>query len=260
MADEVKIEENQALVSEQAEIEPALLEELVKAGVLYGRKKTKTHPRMQPFIFTTRNGIEIIDVAQTLDLIGKAAEFLKEIVRRGGLILFLGTTPSAKDLVKNLAQKFGLPYVTERWMGGTLTNFKTINQRLQYFIKLRTDEATGRLEKYTKKERIQFAKEIGRLTILFGGLEPLTRLPDAIMIVDATEHTTAIREARRMKIPIICLMSTDADPDLIDYPVVANDRARSSIEWVLGKIEKAIAEAKAGVIANNANLGQNNAN
>lgn len=245
MPEETKNAENTSILSdEKLSIDPVLLEELVKAGVLYGRKKSKTHPRMQKYIFTTRNGIEIIDVIQTLGLIDKAAEFLKSVVARGGLILVVGTTPPAKEFTKALAGKFGYPFIIARWLGGTLTNFKTIHDRLQYYIKLKADRAAGRLEKYTKKERTEFDKEIEHLTFLFGGLEPLDRLPEAVIIVNATAHDTAVREARRMKIPIVALASSDADPDVINYLIPANDGAKSSIAWVLGKLETAIDEGK----------------
>ena len=248
MFEDVKNENNTALVDEQAMIEPTLLDELIKAGVLYGRKKSKTHPRMQKYIFTTRNGIEIIDVAQTMALADKAAEFLKSIAQSGGLILCVGTTPPSKEAVKGLAEKFSYPYVTERWLGGTLTNWKTIHQRIQYYIKLKADRSAGRLEKYTKKERIQFDKEIARLDILLSGLETLTKLPEAIVVSGATSHIIAIREARRLKIPIVGILSSDADPDLIDYPIPANDRAKSSILWILERLKKAIEEGKTSPI------------
>lgn len=250
------------VIDEKSAVDPVLLEEVVKAGVLFGRKKTKTHPRMQKYIFTTRNEMEIIDVVQTLGLIDRAADFLRDTAKKGGLILFVGTIPAAKDLVKALAVKFNYPYVTERWLGGTLTNWKTLHERIKHFIKLKVDRESGKLEKYTKKERIEFDKEIARMSILFGGLEFLSKLPDAVVVVGASSHMTAIREARRVNIPIACLLSSDADPDLATYPIPGNDRSRQSIAWVLGKIEKAVEEGR--VIANNANPpaggAQNNAN
>lgn len=251
---------NTALIDEKDTIDPETLEALVKAGVLYGRKKSKTHPRMERYIYTTRNGIEIIDVVQTLALIDKAAEFLKSVVKNKSLILFVGVTPAAKEGVKALAEKFGYPYVAERWLGGTLTNFKTLHQRLEYYLKLKADRDAGKLEKYTKKERVGFDKEIARLSNLFGGLESLNQLPQTLVVVGSTSHETAVREARRLKIPIIGVISSDADPEIIDYPIPANDRAKTSISWILERLGKAIEEAKAGVIANNANLEQNNAN
>ncbi len=230
--------------AEQA-VDPALLEAMARAGVVYGRKKSKTHPRMRPYIFTTRNGIEMFDLTQTWAALERAGAFLQTVVAKSGMILIVGTAPAAKEFVAALAAKFKLPYVVERWLGGTLTNFKTISERLQYYLKLRADRDAGRLEKYTKKERIEFDKEIKRLTTLFGGLEGMTALPQALLIVGASKHATAVREARRMKIPIVALMSTDMNPELIDYPIPGNDNARSSIAWVLGEIEKYLEKGKA---------------
>lgn len=228
----------------ESQVDPKILEELVKAGVLYGRKKSKTHPRMQRYIYTTRNGIEIIDVVQTLSLIDKAAEFLKSVAKNKGLILFVGSTPAAKEDVKALAEKLGYPFAAERWLGGTLTNFKTIHQRLEYYFKLKADRDAGKLEKYIKKERVGFDKEIARLSTLFSGLELLNQLPQALVVVGSTSHETAVREARRLHIPIVGIISSDADPEIIDYPIPANDRAKTSINWILERLGKAIEEAK----------------
>jgi len=225
-------------------VDTALLEEMTHAGILYGRKKTKTHPRMQKYIHTTRNGIEIIDIVQTVELVDQATTFLKGIIQKGGLILIAGTTPPAKELVREFSEKHALPYVVERWLGGTLTNFKTLSERLQYFLKLRADRIAGKLEKYTKKERLQFDKELARLTILFGGLEKLTKLPDALLVINASHHDTAIREARKLKIPIVAIMSNDADPDDITYPIPANDRGRQSIAWIVERLGVAITEGE----------------
>ncbi len=224
------------------DVDALLLDQMVKAGVAYGRKKTKTHPRMQRYIFGTRNGIEIMDVSQTVGLLEEAAKFLADIVKRKGILLFVGTTPAAREVVRALAERLGAPFVIQRWLGGTLTNYKTLSQRLQYFMKLRVDRDAGKLAKYTKKERLDFDKEIERMAKLFGGLEKLTALPEAVVIVDASSHTTAIREARALRIPIVAVMGSDADPDIIDHPIPANDRARASVTWVLDRLEKEVAE------------------
>ena len=223
-------------------IDPLILEEMVKAGVLYGRKKTKTHPKMKPFIFTTRNGIEILDLPKTMQALEKAAEFWKEVAKKGGLILVVGTKPAAQELTENFAKKFSISFVIKRWLGGTLTNFKTISKRIQYYMNLKSDKATGKLEKYTKKERVEFDKEIERLNGFFVGLERLARLPDVLVIINANEHITAIREAKRLKIPIVAILSTDTDPELANYPIPANDNSKTSIAWILGKLEAKIEE------------------
>lgn len=242
--------ENNSVVAEQlAEapaVDPAILDEMTKAGILYGRKKSKTHPKMRPFIFATRNNIEIIDLPKTLEAVEKAGEFLKETAKNGGLLLVVGTQPAAQELVEEFAKKLAAPYVTKRWLGGTLTNFKTINKRTEYYLKLKSDLESGKLEKYTKKERVVFGKEIGRLTQFFSGLEKLARLPNALIVVNANEHLTAVKEALRLKVPIIAIVSTDTNPELVTYPIPANDNAKMSIAWILeklaGKIEEGLRE------------------
>lgn len=218
----------------------AELKEMVEAGLIYGRKKSTTHPRMKPFIFSTRNNIEIIDLTKTLEHLEKALVFLKEIIARKGHILFVGTQSAARLPIEELAKKFSSPYVINRWLGGTLTNFNTINTRMNYFKNLREEEASGALGKYTKKERVKFNKEIGRLQILFGGLLRLTQPPEALFVINTAEHSTAVREARRMKIPVVALMSTDQDPELVEYPIIGNDTAPASIAWIIRKVDEAL--------------------
>ncbi|MEK7554632.1 MAG: 30S ribosomal protein S2 [Patescibacteria group bacterium] len=242
--DEEKLAGDSANGAEKSNVDPALLEEMVKAGVLYGRRKSKTNPHMQRYIFTTRNGAEILDIVQTVPMIERAAQFIADVVRKHETILIVGTTPASREYVKALAEKFGYPYVTERWLGGTLTNFKTIFQRLQYYLKLKADRQAGRLEKYTKKERGQFDKEIERLEFLFKGLETITKLPYAILVVGVSSHEIVVREARRLKIPIVGILSSDADPDLVNYPVPANDFSKPSVQWVMKRFESAIEEAR----------------
>ena len=236
-------------VSEAAQgpsADPAVLEEMMRAGAMYGRKKSKTNPKMKRYIFTIRNGIEIFDLPQTLEMLGKAADFIKGVIGKGGRILIVGTRPAAQNLVKELAEKFNMPYVIERWLGGTLTNFKTISKRIEHFKNLKADKAAGKLEKYTKKERLEMDKQIEKFNRFFGGIESLSQLPDALLVVDTTykNHLTAVREANRLKIPIVGIINSNADPDAIVYPIPANDSARSAIAWILNKIDKAIEEAK----------------
>ena len=140
--------------------------------------------------------------------------------------------------------KFSMPYVTKRWLGGTLTNFKTLSKRIQYYMNLKADKATGKLEKYTKKEQLEFSKLITKMDQFFNGLEKLSRLPDVLLVVNVTDHITAVREARRLKIPVVAIISTDTDPELVDYPIPANDNSRTSIAWILGKLEAKIEEGQ----------------
>ncbi len=220
--------------------------EMVEAGVFYGRKRSKTHPRMKQFILTTRNEIEIVNLAKTVEMLERAGAFLKDTLRGPAAVaLFAGTQPPAVEGTRKAAGEFSFPFVVTRWLGGTLTNYRVISKRIEYFKTLRKDFESGALEqKYTKKERLGFERELARFKELLGGLETLNGLPDVLIMIDPTIHTTAIREARRLKIPIVALTNTDSNPDEIDYPVPGNTKARTSINWFLEKIAEAIREGK----------------
>jgi len=213
---------------------------MIDAGVFYGRKKSKTNPKMRQFVMGNRGGIEVINLEKTEEALGRAVAFVTERVRNGGTMLFVATEPAAETSVLAMAKKFSIPYVTNRWVGGTITNFKIISARVEHLKKLRSDLASGALDKYTKKERVEIDREIKRLEELMGGLETMPREPDFLVVIDPTLHDTAVREALIKKIPIVALANIDADPDLIDYLVPGNDKAKQSIDWFLGKIEKAI--------------------
>lgn len=219
--------------------------EMIEAGVFYGRKRSKTHPKMKQYVLMNRGGIEIIDLTKTAEATDRATAFLKGKVQSGGVVLLVGTQPAAETEIIRVAERFHLPHVINRWAGGTMTNFKIIVKRVEYFKKLRSDFASGSLEKYTKKERLGLEKEMRRLKELFGGLENLAKEPDVLVVVDPNLHHTALREANRAKIPVIALANVDADPDVVDFLVPGNDKARKSISWFLGKIEAAIAEGLA---------------
>jgi small subunit ribosomal protein S2 len=220
--------------------------EMIDAGVFYGRKKSKTNPKMRQFVFANRGGIEIVDLQKTADALEVAVGFIKESIRNGKeLGLIVGTEAAAESSVLAIAKKCNLPYVTTRWVGGTITNFSVISKRIEHLKKNRADLASGALNHYTKKERLEIEREVRRLEELMGGLETLPREPDFLVVVNPVVHTTAVREARRKRIPIIAFANVDADPDVIDYLVPGNDKAKASIAWFLGKIEKAIEEGRA---------------
>jgi len=217
--------------------------EMIEAGVFYGRKKSKTNPKMRQFILANRGGIEIINLQKTTEGLEKAMGFVKEKIRNGGMPLFVGTSPASDAGIERIAKEFALPYVILRWVGGTLTNFKIISRRVEYLKKLRTDLASGALtDKYTKKERLEMEREVKRLEELMGGLETMSREPDFLVVVDPNLHMTAVREAKTKRIPVVALANVDADPDAIDYLVPGNDKARTSVSWFLGNIQKAIKE------------------
>ncbi len=216
--------------------------EMVKAGVLFGHKKTKTHPRMKPYIGGRRNEIELLDPEISEKSLNVAAEFLKQTAKGGGLILLVGTRPAAKASIRSFAETLKAPYVIFRWLGGILTNFKVLNQRSTYYQDLKSKHEKGELSKYTKKEQLDFAKEVSKLSRVFDGLQSLTRLPDALFVVDIEEHETAVREARKMHIPVVALIDTNDDPISVEYPIFANDHAKASIEWVIEALKKKIEE------------------
>ena len=219
--------------------------EMIDAGVFYGRKKSKTNPKMRSYVLTNRGGIEIINLQKTAEGLTEAMAFVKEKSKAGAMILFVGTEPAAEVSVLRIAEKFKMPSVTLRWIGGTITNYRIIASRVDFLKKTRADLASGALvDKYTKKERLEMEREVKRLETLMGGLENLTREPDLVIMIDPDLHDTAVREAVIKKIPIVALANVDANPDVIDYLVPGNDKARKSIEWFLGHVEKAIEEGE----------------
>lgn len=227
---------------EELAIDPEF-KEMIDAGVFYGRKKSKTHPRMKPYILGNRNGIEIINLLKTKEFLGAALEFLKEKAAGGAKFLFVATQPPALA-VKETAKELEIPAVTSRWLGGMLTNFQVIYSRLEYFRRLKSNWEKGEFEKYTKKERLNIEREMRRLEELFAGLENLVSLPEVVIIIDTNLHRTACKEARRVGIPVVAFINTDGDPTEVDYPVAGNTRSRASIEWFIGKVKGAILEGR----------------
>jgi small subunit ribosomal protein S2 len=242
MTEELTIQKQEELVSDPE------FRAMIDAGVFYGRKKSKTHPRMKPYVLGNRNGIEIINLLKTKEFLEKALNFLKEKATGGANMLFVATQPQAESVAKTAAE-LGIPAVSVRWLGGTLTNFRVIQSRIEYFRKLKSDQEKGELEKYTKKERLKIGRELNRLKELFSGMENMNALPEVLVMIDTNVHRTAVREARRMKIPVVALISTDADPAEVDYPVFGNTRAKASIDWFISKIKEALTEAKSRMAA-----------
>lgn len=218
--------------------ELAIYQEMMGVGLMYGHKKSRTNPKFKQYIYTTRNGIEVIDLTKTLETLEAAVEFLKQKIKDNGLILVVATQPAAKEAVDILTKKFDFPRVNERWIGGLLTNFKVVSARIEHFKKIQADFEKGAFEKYTKKERVMINKNIHRMRKMFVGLENLVRLPDALFIIDTSikSHATALKEARRLDIPVVALMDSDDNPELVSYPIPANDHAKMSIEWIINRI------------------------
>jgi small subunit ribosomal protein S2 len=218
--------------------------DMEKAGLNYGHHKTHNNPKAGYFTLKSNTELSFIDLDETLKALEVALNFIKEIIKKDGTILFVGAIPGAKNGIEKLARKHNFPYVTNRWLGGTLTNFKTLNDRIKYLKELEEKKKSGEWQKYTKHERKKLDDEMIKLEAKFVGLKDTTKLPDVLFIVDPKIHDTAAKEARIIKIPIVALLDTDDDPTSVAYPIPANDSAKSSIDYILSKVDQAIEEAK----------------
>ncbi len=223
-------------------------EEMLAAGIHFGHRTAKWDPKMKPYIFTTKNNVHIFDLEKTREKFKEALEFLAKTAGKGGVILLVGTSAASKKITKDLALECLMPYITERWIGGTLTNFRMISKRLEHFRDLENKRASGELKKYTKKEQHDFDQELIKLEKRFGGIKQLTKIPDALFIFNAKENDLAIREARRAGVKIAALCDTNMNPDMIDYPIPANDDALAGLELMAKYIEGIIKENKRNAI------------
>jgi len=215
-----------------------------EAGLHYGHNKTHNNPKAGYFTLKSNTELSFINLDETVKALEVALNFIKKIIKKNGTILFVGAIPGAKNGIEKLARKHNFPYVTNRWLGGTLTNFKTLNDRIKYLKELEDKKKSGEWQKYTKHERRKLEDEMIKLEAKFIGLKDTTKLPDALFIVDPKIHDTAAKEAQIIKIPIVALLDTDDDPTSINYPIPANDSAKSSIDYILNKVDQAIEEAK----------------
>jgi len=200
---------------------------------------------MKPFIVNNRSGFGVINLRKTYVALQKLNEVVADAVQKQGLILLVGTSPSVKNAIKEAADELGLPYVTERWLGGTLTNFDTISKRIKYFKKLREDKMSGELAKYTKKEQLKLERELFKLEKLFGGIRNLDRIPSLVFVADLRNNELAAKEAREVGVKVVGILNTDANPDLVDYGIPANDRNRDGVEFLVNKFKTAIQEERA---------------
>lgn len=219
-----------------------MLQKLLDAGAHLGHKKSKGHPKMKPYIFTTRQGVQIINIEKTAVKIQEAGEFLRQIISGGGTVLFVATTIPAKFIVKKIAEEINMPYVSERWLGGTLTNFKVISKRLEYFISQEQKMAKGEFAKYSKKEQADIKKEIEDLKNKMGGIKSLKQLPNALFIVDMEEHKAAVKEAGFVGAPIVAICDTNNDPSLAQFSIPASDKSVKSLQLVMDALKNIIKE------------------
>ena len=218
------------------------MKSLLEAGVHFGHRTRRWNPKMRPYIFTERNGIHIIDLKQTMGKLEEAYNFVRDLVGQGGMVLFVGTKRQAQETVQAEALRCGMPYVTQRWLGGTLTNFRTIRSRIDYMLKLEERQASGDLDKLIKKEALLLTREMTKLQARVGGLREMRRLPKAVFVVDTHHEANAISEATTLQIPIVAMCDTNSNPDPIAYPIPSNDDAIRAIKLLAGKLADAVIE------------------
>lgn len=221
------------------------MKELLEAGVHFGHQTKRWDPRMKPFIFTQRKGIHILDLQKTVDYVDKAYTFVKQLVAKGGNILFVGTKKQAQEAIEKEAQRCEMPYVSNRWIGGLLTNFSTImksKQKLDEFESILNDPSKEK--NYTKKELLKFQKLRDKMLKPLGGIRNLNKIPDAMFIIDPFVETTAVNEARKMNVPIVAVVDTNCNPQVIDYPIPGNDDAIRAVNLFAGVIANAVISGK----------------
>jgi small subunit ribosomal protein S2 len=222
------------------------IKELLAAGAHFGHKTERWHPKMAPYIHSKRNGTHIIDLTKTVVGLEEALGFLKKTASEGKQILLVGTKRQAQDLVKQTAEDINMPYVTERWLGGMLTNWNTIGARIKHLQDLENRMASGELaNKYAKLEVQRFQEEIDQLNNIYGGIKELNRKPGAVFIIDITHDANAVREAKKINVPTVALVDTNADPSTINYPIPSNDDAIKTIQLILDYVKQAVNEGKA---------------
>lgn len=224
------------------------MKELLEAGMHFGHQTKRWNPRMKEYIFGVRNGIHIIDLQKTVKKFEEAYKFVKELAKEGGSFLFVGTKRQAKDAVLTQTKRCGMPYVTERWLGGTLTNFQTIKRNIEHLKALEVQEKEGGFSSLTKKEALGKAKERVKLERVLGGIKEMDDLPSALILIDVYKENIALREANKLKIPVVALVDTNCDPTGVDYIIPGNDDAIRSVTLVCTKMADAILEGRPGIL------------
>lgn len=220
------------------------LKEMTEAGLPFGHRTSRIHPKMKPYLSGTKNTTHLIDMEKSLEEFNKTLKFIKKIISEGKTLLFVGTKIQVKSMLRETAEECNLPFIDERWLGGTFTNFKTIKKRIDYFKDLEEKRKKGELEKYTKKERGKIDMELEKLEVKFRGIKNLQGLPDAIFVLDMKKDDLAIKEAKKKGIKIIAIADTNVDISLADYSIPANDDAISSVKYILEKVKDVIIKAK----------------
>ena len=239
--EEQKIEEKPEV---RAEPEEVSIKSLLAAGAHFGHQTSRWNPRMKKYIFTARNGIHIIDLEQTAALLHITCDYVKDLVAKGEDIIFVGTKKQAKEAIEEEAKRCGMPYVNQRWLGGMLTNFDTIQTRIDHLVRLEDQKARGQFEVLPKKEAQTLTKEIERLNRQMGGFKEMTKLPGAVFIIDPVKDLIAVTEARKMGVPIVAVVDTNCDPTLIDHPIPANDDAVRAVRLICSCMASAVLEGR----------------
>jgi small subunit ribosomal protein S2 len=227
----------------------SLVKDLIEAGIHFGQRRSNWNPKMEPYIYGVRNKIHIIDIRETIKGLLLARKFLQRLVAEGKDVCFIGTKRQARASVEKYARDVGMPYVTERWLGGTLTNFRTIRERLKRLEELEQLIESGEIQNYSKKMESQLLREKRKISRNLEGIRTMGRLPGALVVVDVNKEVNALREARSLGIPTVCLIDTDGDPDLADIPIPGNDDSMRSIEVVMRELCEAVTKGKAGRMA-----------
>ncbi|HOC54888.1 MAG TPA: 30S ribosomal protein S2 [Verrucomicrobiota bacterium] len=221
------------------------VKELLDAGVHFGHQTRRWNPKMKPFIFDARNGIHIIDLSKTMNQLEAACNFLGTTVRKGGKVLFVGTKKQAQQAIKQTAKDTGQFYVTERWLGGTLTNFATIKRSIGRLKEIEKMEADGSINNFVKQEQSVIRREAARLKKFFEGIQTMDKLPGALFVVDIKREHNAVAEARRLRIPVVAIVDTNCDPDLTDLPIAGNDDAIRAVRLILAQVGQTVMQAQA---------------
>lgn len=224
-----------------------LVDELFRVGAHFGFVKSRRHPSAKPFIFGSKNGIEIFDLEKTSQELSKALGFAEKMGAEGSLVLFASSKSEAREAIERAGQDLSMPYIAGRWIGGTITNFSEIKKRIARLEELTTQREKGELGKYTKKERLLIDREIEKLQKFFGGLSTMRSLPKVLVVVDPKKEHIAVAEARKMRIPVIALAGSDSNLALVDYPIPGNDSSRQSIKLILSLLVEAYRKGKASI-------------
>lgn len=222
------------------------VKEMMDAAMHFGHQTQRWNPKMKPFLYGSKNGIHIFDLEKTANYLDLASEFLKQTVSSGRTVMLASTKPQAARLVMEAAKESGMPYVVHKWMPGLLTNFSTIKKRIKYFNDLLSQEKSGELEKYTKKEIARIKKELVKLQDAFGGVREMDRLPAVVFVADVVRDRIIVKEANKMKITVVAIADSNADPDGVDYVIPANDDALSSLNYVIDIVKAALVEGRQG--------------